>query len=162
MRHQRSSVGAAMATDLEYLTLAPSRAAEISSRGDQEMPAATRTSRTIFVTLERQLASQRNELCSRINRHRMEVRTDREPDDEGVAACDSMSKDMLAATLERERRTLCEIESALRRLKKGEYGRCDNCGVAIPRARLKALPWARLCVRCADCGFSRKDLRMAS
>jgi RNA polymerase-binding protein DksA len=126
------------------------------------MPTTTRTSRTSFATFEQQLASQRNDLRSHIDRHRMEVVTDREPDDEGAAACDSVSKDMLAATLERERRTLHEIESALARIRKGEYGTCDNCGIAIPRARLEALPWARLCVHCADRGLSQTDLRLAS
>lgn len=126
------------------------------------MPAPARNSRTSFATLEKQLAGQRNELRSRIGRHRMEVGADREPDDEVAAASESVSKDMLAATLERERRTLHEIESALARIRKGEYGTCDNCGVAIPRARLEALPWARSCVHCADRGLNWNDLRMAS
>lgn len=140
----------------------PVPATEISCEVIKNMPAPTRTSRTSFATFEKQLASQRNELLWRIDRHSMEVVTDREPDDEWAAASASVSKDMLAATLERERRTLHEIESALARLRKGEYGTCDSCRVAIPRARLEALPWARRCVHCADRGLNENDLRMAS
>ncbi len=92
----------------------------------------------------------------------MEVTADREPDDEVAAAYENASKDMLAATLERERRTLKEIESALTRMQKGEYGMCDSCGVAIPKARLDALPWARLCIHCAERALSPDRLRVAS
>jgi RNA polymerase-binding transcription factor len=63
-------------------------------------------------------------------------------------------------TLERERRTLSEIESALVRMKKGEYGTCDSCGAAIPKAKLDALPWTRLCVHCAE--LNSKGFRAVS
>jgi DnaK suppressor protein len=68
----------------------------------------------------------------------------------------------LAATLERERRTLKEIESALIRKENGEYGTCDSCGASIPKVRLEALPWARLCIRCAEQALNPNCLRIAS
>ena len=115
-----------------------------------DMATAARTLHHKYSTLEKQLASQRNELRLSIGRHRMEVVTNRELDDETAAAVENVSRDMLVATLERERRTLQEIESALIRIEKGEYGICDSCGSVIPKARLDALPWARLCVQCAE------------
>jgi DnaK suppressor protein len=126
------------------------------------MPTMTRTSRNKFSALERELAAQRIELCHRIDRHRMDVVRDREPDDETAAAVENASRDMLAATLERERRTLKEIESALFRLQKGEYGTCDSCGATIPIARLEALPWARRCIDCAERALNPNGLRAAS
>ena len=42
-----------------------------------------------------------------------------------------------------------EIEGALRRVAAGTYGRCEECGGPIPRARLQALPYTRHCVSCA-------------
>jgi DnaK suppressor protein len=33
-------------------------------------------------------------------------------------------------------------------MKKGDYGRCDACGAAIPLARLQALPYATTCIQC--------------
>jgi RNA polymerase-binding protein DksA len=126
------------------------------------MATSARNSHKNFAAFERQLASQRNELRMRIDRHRLEVVSDREPDDEIAAASENVSRDMLAATLERERRTLNEIDLALFRMKNGEYGTCDNCGSAIPKARLEALPWARRCVTCADRRAYGAGLRAAS
>jgi DnaK suppressor protein len=42
------------------------------------------------------------------------------------------------------------IESALVRLKKGNYGICAACGKPISRARLKAVPWADYCRDCME------------
>lgn len=125
------------------------------------MATMTRIPRKLFNALEKQLASQRDELRRRIDRHRLDVVMDREHDDETAAAVENVSRDILTATLERERRTLKEIESALARMEKGEYGTCDRCGVAIPKARLDALPWARLCIHCAEKSLNSGNLQVA-
>jgi RNA polymerase-binding protein DksA len=53
-------------------------------------------------------------------------------------------------TLEQiEKVRLCEVESALRRLKAGTYGTCEVCKQPIGVDRLVALPWTRYCIRCA-------------
>ena len=62
-----------------------------------------------------------------------------------------VAEQALDLTLERaEREHLAEVDAALRRLEEGRYGMCDACGLPIPIERLQALPWARLCVRCAE------------
>jgi DnaK suppressor protein len=43
---------------------------------------------------------------------------------------------------------LKEINSALERVKKGKYGKCEKCKKDIPLARLKAYPEARACLKC--------------
>jgi DnaK suppressor protein len=43
---------------------------------------------------------------------------------------------------------LTKVEDALERFKKGTYGICEHCGTEIDPARLKALPYATLCLRC--------------
>ena len=48
----------------------------------------------------------------------------------------------------RERQKLEQIESALSRMENGEYGFCEDCGENIPVGRLKAMPFATLCVKC--------------
>ncbi len=127
------------------------------------MPATFRSTRKKFSILEKELVSQRNELLTRIDRHRMGVLIDREPDDEAAAAVENVSRDMMTVTLERERRTLGEIESALTRMKEGQYGICDQCGAEIPSARLEALPWARRCLQCAErASQNSRGLRKAS
>ena len=41
-----------------------------------------------------------------------------------------------------------EIDEALRRLGQGEYGICEECDCLIGKARLKALPFTRMCIEC--------------
>lgn len=48
-----------------------------------------------------------------------------------------------------ERRELGDIEAALARIAQGEFGRCMQCGGAIGRHRLRAIPEARHCMTCA-------------
>jgi DnaK suppressor protein len=43
---------------------------------------------------------------------------------------------------------LNQIDRALEKMEQGRYGICDRCGGEIDRARLKALPWANLCLAC--------------
>ncbi|MBJ7595137.1 MAG: TraR/DksA C4-type zinc finger protein [Candidatus Dormibacteraeota bacterium] len=45
--------------------------------------------------------------------------------------------------------TVKEIDQALARLDAGAYGLCEVCGGPIPGERLRAIPWAALCVPCS-------------
>jgi DnaK suppressor protein len=49
-----------------------------------------------------------------------------------------------------------EIDRALAKIDAGTYGICEQCGQPIPKARLKALPYAALCVACKSGGLSRR------
>jgi len=51
--------------------------------------------------------------------------------------------------LQTERGILDEINAALERVADGTFGRCINCAAPISEERLKAIPYAPLCVRCA-------------
>jgi DnaK suppressor protein len=42
------------------------------------------------------------------------------------------------------------IEEALNRLDSGDYGICLSCEEPIPPKRLRALSWARYCVKCQE------------
>ena len=73
-----------------------------------------------------------------------------------VASFDEEFADAGTATFERERdlslsnniRDLTEkIDRALRRIDEGSYGLCEKCGRPIEKARIKALPYASLCIR---------------
>jgi RNA polymerase-binding protein DksA len=46
------------------------------------------------------------------------------------------------------RRSLEDIESALKKFEDGTYGICESCGAIIDIPRLEALPAARCCMRC--------------
>lgn len=42
---------------------------------------------------------------------------------------------------------LDKIDRAIERIDEGSYGLCERCGRPIEKARLKALPYAALCVK---------------
>jgi RNA polymerase-binding protein DksA len=47
-----------------------------------------------------------------------------------------------------EQDLLQQVEEALARIEDGTYGVCEVCGQLIHPDRLRALPWARLCINC--------------
>ena len=47
---------------------------------------------------------------------------------------------------------LRDVNRALARLDTGDYGICTNCDEAIDPRRLEAVPYAELCVSCAEQG----------
>jgi len=49
-----------------------------------------------------------------------------------------------------------EIDYALERVADKTYGYCERCFQPIPKPRLRALPYARLCVACKSGGLSRR------
>ena len=49
-----------------------------------------------------------------------------------------------------------EIDIAVQKIHDGTYGMCEQCGSAIPKERLRALPYAALCVQCKSAGFARR------
>ncbi|MHC1692071.1 MAG: TraR/DksA family transcriptional regulator [Sphaerochaetaceae bacterium] len=64
-----------------------------------------------------------------------------------IAADDVASKKMEALNQHAANR-LKSVEAALTRLKNGRYGMCLQCGKKIPEERLRAIPYAVLCVDC--------------
>ncbi len=64
------------------------------------------------------------------------------------------ANDLATAVLSRlegqHRHELDEIAAAEARLASGTFGSCETCGEAIAVARLRAVPTARLCVRCQE------------
>jgi DnaK suppressor protein len=51
---------------------------------------------------------------------------------------------------DREKRKLAQIVDAIDRIEENTYGLCEECGVKIPKARLKVLPFAIYCVECQE------------
>ena len=52
-----------------------------------------------------------------------------------------------------------EIDRALFKLGREQYGRCEQCGKALPQPRLEALPAAAMCMVCAQAGEDQAALR---
>jgi len=64
---------------------------------------------------------------------------------------DAIQQQQMAAELVRRyQQELVRVEGALRAIEEGTYGVCARCEERIPQARLDAMPYARLCVSCAE------------
>ena len=62
---------------------------------------------------------------------------------------DNYEQEFAIGLMDSERKLLNEIDDALRRIDKGNYGVCEGTGKPIAKARLEAKPWARYCVEYA-------------
>lgn len=79
----------------------------------------------------------------------MTVDVDDLPDEMDLASSDS--NQALAFRLRgRERQLLDKIESALGRLRSGDYWRCQDCDAWIGFRRLRARPVTSLCIICKE------------
>lgn len=54
------------------------------------------------------------------------------------------------AVSERREEIHGQIEEAVQLLSEGRYGRCVDCRIVIPQARLRALPFALRCLACQE------------
>ena len=63
-------------------------------------------------------------------------------------ASDERDRDIGMILSGRDRAKLAQIDGALTRINKGQYGICEECELDIAEDRLKALPFSRLCVIC--------------
>jgi len=63
---------------------------------------------------------------------------------------DNFEQEFTLSLMENDGGTLAQIEASLERIEEGTYGLCEECGVKIPKNRLNAIPYATLCVRCAE------------
>lgn len=78
------------------------------------------------------------------------VKVDDMGDSEEDAQDEAGELDRNQAMVETLGRRLKEINSALLKLEKEEYGKCESCLKPIEPARLKVMPVASLCVSCAQ------------
>jgi len=63
-------------------------------------------------------------------------------------ATDTQQQDMSLLFMENENVRLQDIEEALERIHEDRFGLCEECGNEIALERLRAIPYAPLCVDC--------------
>ncbi|MEY3002210.1 MAG: hypothetical protein RLZZ428_585 [Pseudomonadota bacterium] len=73
-----------------------------------------------------------------------------ELNDEGDYAAASAETIVDSAILLQQRKELNEIEFALDKIKKGNFGICEMCEEAIGIRRLEVKPFARFCITCRE------------
>ncbi|MCL4313458.1 MAG: TraR/DksA C4-type zinc finger protein [Actinobacteria bacterium] len=77
-------------------------------------------------------------------------------EESGEGGTTTIDRERDLALSEQALAAVAEIDHALAKIDQGTYGKCEQCGQPIPKARLKALPYARLCVPCKSGGLSRR------
>ena len=78
---------------------------------------------------------------------RADANVDDEHDPEGATI--AFERAQLQALADQVARRVAEVDEAMGRLARGDYGRCERCGRPVPTQRLVARPTARTCVGCA-------------
>ncbi len=63
---------------------------------------------------------------------------------------EAAEREMAVRMLDRESALVRLLRCAIDRIKDGSYGTCLACEDEIAQTRLKAIPWAELCVRCQE------------
>ncbi|MBF0536924.1 MAG: TraR/DksA family transcriptional regulator [Nitrospirae bacterium] len=70
--------------------------------------------------------------------------------DDGDWSVVDIAGDIILQKLHHHKIKLNKIDEALRKIKDGSYGVCEDCGVLISEARLKVMPYATMCVECKE------------
>lgn len=104
--------------------------------------------------MKARLESKRAELLASIDELRKEsasavtaLAVEREVQELEDIAADLSGRESVRSVFATELMLLMEVQHALKRIAEGTYGRCTACGQPIAEKRLKALPWATLCIK---------------
>ncbi len=65
-------------------------------------------------------------------------------------ASDTYDREFSLGLVSNERKIIYELDDALKRIEEGTYGICELCKGLITKTRLKAIPHARLCLKCQE------------
>jgi DnaK suppressor protein len=74
----------------------------------------------------------------------------RMPTDMADVGTEASEQELTLDLLGNGKEVLEQVDAALARIEDGTYGQCEECGHAIAKARLDAIPYAALCVKCAS------------
>lgn len=65
-------------------------------------------------------------------------------------ATDNYDREFSLGLAANERQSILELDDALKKIQDGTFGVCEDCKSSITKTRLKALPYARLCLKCQE------------
>ena len=65
-------------------------------------------------------------------------------------ATDTYDREFSMGIASNERKLIYDIDDALKKIEEGSYGICEDCKNLIAKTRLKAIPYARLCLKCQE------------
>ena len=102
-----------------------------------------------YGALRQQLEHQKTEMTGRLERITANLRRGYDADSKERAK-ELEDSEVVDALGNEAREELVKISAALRRMDKGEYGLCVECGSEINYGRLEAHPYADECIDCAE------------
>ncbi len=114
------------------------------------MPSSEKPDAEFIKELKRQLIEKRAQIRGNIN---LELNDLKEGEGHHLADMEDLASDTLDEStayhiIELEQAELAQVEKALGLIDEGEYGKCEECGDPIGLERLRALPFATLCIDC--------------
>jgi len=65
-------------------------------------------------------------------------------------ATDNYDREFSLGLASNDRQVLYELDDAMKRIEDGSFGVCEDCNSIISKVRLKAVPHARLCIKCQE------------
>jgi len=65
-------------------------------------------------------------------------------------ATDTYDREFSLGLASNDRELLYELDDAMKKIEEGTFGICEECKSVISQTRLKAVPYARLCVKCQE------------
>ncbi len=99
-------------------------------------------------TVRTKLESRRRDLLAVLdNREDLYIERQADSIDDIINAT---NRDFAVMQINRNARSLRDIDAAIERMNDGTYGMCGDCEEPISPRRLAAIPWATLCVRCQE------------
>ncbi len=102
--------------------------------------------------IKKKLIREKEEILKKISEFRSEGK-EIEPEiaqDVVDKAESSYVKEFLFELSDTERKLLIQIENALKKIERDDFGICEMCGKEISSKRLNALPWTPYCIKCQE------------
>src|SRR3954454_1200791 len=69
----------------------------------------------------------------------------------------SSDRELAISNIDRNSKELRNVRAALRRIREGTFGVCEECEEDIHPKRLAAIPWAPLCIVCQEAVERRRE-----
>lgn len=106
--------------------------------------------RDALIRITKSLLTRRTELRKRLGMEldHLNLKSQAASGDSADVAFEHAGDELASHLAEVESKELAQVERALTRIKQGKYGICDGCSCKIPVARLNALPYSTLCIKC--------------
>ncbi|MDH5393387.1 MAG: TraR/DksA family transcriptional regulator [Gammaproteobacteria bacterium] len=107
-----------------------------------------------YQSYKNQLENLRNDYTRRVAELGKDIHHTEEPVEKDFSeqATQLENSEVLNALDDEARSALIQIDNALFRLSNNSFGICEKCGGNINEKRLRAIPYASLCIKCAEQG----------